>query len=117
MNLRMRPANENARELEPPRQLTLYARAHWERFEAWLSDNPLMWTLFVRFAREAMNAGHTRYSADAVCHRIRWHVDIEVRSVDTFKVNNNHVAFLARRFERMFPEHAGFFQLRRRRSA
>jgi hypothetical protein len=112
-----RPANDNARLMRAPMQLTLYERSHFVRFEAWLADNPAVWVLFEKFAFEAVGTGRSHYSADAICHRIRWHCDIETRSNDGFKLNNNHVAFLARRFMRKHPEHADFFRLRERRSA
>lgn len=103
--------------MEAPRQLSLFARAHELRFEAWLANNPEVWRLFERFAFEVIAAGHDRYSADAICHRIRWHVQVETRDHDGWKVNNNHVAYLARRFARVHPEYEGFFQKREQKSA
>lgn len=85
------------------------------QFRQWLQDNPHVWTLFVEFTRRAISAGHKHYSADAICHRIRWHVDIETRDSTGFKINNNYTAYLARRYERLYPQHAGFFRLREQR--
>jgi hypothetical protein len=94
------------------RQMPLvFVRAHEEAFRTWLSDNPEVWRLFERFALEVIKAGHDHYSADAICHRIRWEVDVETRG-DQFKINNNHVAFLAREFERRHPRHVGLFRTR-----
>lgn len=97
-------------------QLSFYERAHEASFRQWLNENPNMWTLFVRFTQAVIASGHAHYSADAICHRIRWHVHVETRDPAGFKINNNHVAFLARRFEAVYPEHAGFFRMREQRS-
>lgn len=102
---------------KPRLQLSLFERAHQAAFEAWLRDNPRMWDLFVGFTQRVIAAGFRHYSADAICHRIRWHVDVEVIDPGGWKINNNHVAYLARRFEKFYPQHAGFFRLRERRTA
>jgi hypothetical protein len=99
------------------RQLVLFARAHASAFQQWLTDNPRVWELFVAFTQQAIGAGFAHYSADAICHRIRWHVQIETRDDSGWKINNNHVAYLARRYEQIYPQHAGFFRMREQRSA
>lgn len=97
-------------------QLSLFERAHRAVFEQWLRENPEVWRLFVQFTFAVIRTGRTHYSADAICHRIRWHADVEARG-DSWKINNNHVAFLARRFEEEHPAHAGFFKMRVQRCA
>ncbi len=84
----------------------------FERFDA---DNPEVWQLFCRFAREAIASGLKRFSADAIQHRIRWHVAIETRGGGGFKLNDHLTCFYARKFVRLFPEHRGFFETRQRR--
>lgn len=96
------------------RQLALFGSAREAAFRAWLRDNPRIWELFVKFSFAVMQAGHRHYSADAICHRIRWHVQIDIKDASGFKINNDHVAFLARRFAEVYPEHAGFFRMRER---
>lgn len=99
------------------RQMALVLEpASVEAFQRWLRSNPHVWLLFVKFTHDVIAAGHTHYSADAICHRIRWHVDVETRDGSGFKINNNHTSFLARRFERQHPEHAGFFRMREQKS-
>jgi hypothetical protein len=68
--------------------------------------------MFVRFTFEAIEADKKHYSADAVLHRVRWETSVRERSGE-LKCNNNHTAYLAREFHRRFPEHRGFFRLRR----
>lgn len=84
-----------------------------QRFRDFHAANPMVYELFKRFAFEAISAGRKRYSSDAVCHRIRWHVDIETRSDDGFKLNDHYTAFYARLFMEDHPQHAGFFETRR----
>jgi len=83
-------------------------RDAFERFDA---DNPKVWELFVRFTKQLIARGFKHYSADAVLHRVRWETAVETTG-DAFKVNNNFVSGYARKFEREYPEHAGFFRMR-----
>lgn len=82
------------------------------KFTQYHYDNPKIYELFKRFAREVARSGMKRYSADAVVHRIRWYVDIETRSRDDFKITNNHVAFYARMWRHEYPRHKNLFQYR-----
>jgi len=77
--------------------------------------HPEVWDMFCRFTLEAINSGRRNYSADAVMHRVRWENDIAVKpgdENDQYKINNNHIAFYARKFKNYFPQHAGFFRMR-----
>ena len=44
-------------------------------------------------------------------HRVRWETGIETKG-DEYKVNNNYISAYARMFERVYPEHQGFFRKR-----
>lgn len=79
-------------------------------------EHPEVWRLFVRFTNQAIAAGRSRFSADAVCHRIRWESVVE-GGADGVKLNNNFSAYYARMFEAAYPLHAGFFGFRARKSA
>lgn len=87
-----------------------------DRFKAFHRANPGVWALFRQFAHEAKQAGQTRFSADAILHRIRWHVRIETRSSDGRKINNDFAAYYARMLMADEPEFAGFFELRTTRA-
>jgi len=78
--------------------------------------NPRVYELFEYYTFQTIQAGHKRYSADAVVHRIRWHVNIETRPVDEFKINNNFVSYYARLFMRKNRQYSGFFETRVRTS-
>ena len=91
------------RALQLQQEVTRFHRAHSE-----------VWEHFERFAL-AKAATHMHYSADAIMHRVRW--ETESAAEKDFKINNNYVAFYARRFARVHPEHAEFFRMRRQPSA
>lgn len=86
-----------------------------QRWRAWIAENEHVYRLFERFTLEAIAAGHHHYSADAIVHRIRWHTGVETRG-DEFKINNNYVRFMARRFAAEHSQHAGFFRAREQRA-
>lgn len=99
-------------ELRPPEVPTRASQLDEEARE-FLRSNPTFWRLFSRYVRELIDAGVTRYSADAVVHRIRWHTT--VRGGSPYKANNNYVACFARIWNATYPEHA-IFETRERRS-
>lgn len=70
--------------------------------------------LFEKLAFEVITTGRTRYSSDAILHRIRWHFQIERGDAD-FKCNNNWTAGLSRWFMAKHPKHSEFFETRERR--
>lgn len=78
-------------------------------------ENPHIWQLLKRFAFEAKNAGVTKIGISLLIERIRWEVQVVVKSKDGYKINNNHRAFYARRLMRKFPELASLFEIRKQR--
>jgi hypothetical protein len=86
-----------------------------KKFWAYHDENPHVFRLFARYAQMAVNAGHKRFSADMVLHRLRWNTMVETFS-DKFKINNNYSAYYARLWMRENPEHDGFFSTRVLRS-
>jgi hypothetical protein len=79
------------------------------------SDNPVVYRLLVRFAREWRALGNEHGSMQLLCERMRWEFATSVRSTDGFKLNNNHVAFYSRLLEDQEPELEGFFRKRQQR--
>ncbi len=84
-----------------------------EKFDIYHANNPHVYTLFEKFAKEAAQY-RKRYSADAVAHRIRWETMISTEG-DDFKLSNSWVAFYARLFMKKNPEYDGFFQVKQQR--
>jgi hypothetical protein len=79
-------------------------------FLAYDKDNPQVWTVFEKFAKQVVDTGREYFGAKAVMERVRWFSVVEAN--DTFKVNNNWVAFYARKFGLKYPKHADFFRIR-----
>jgi hypothetical protein len=84
----------------------------WPTFWSFHEANPEVYRLFKRFTLQAIRAGRQHYSAYAVCHQIRWHIEIVKRHEGDWKLNNNFIPFYARVFHRDFPQHADFFETR-----
>ena len=77
----------------------------WE----WHHKNPHVWELFERFTLEAINSGRKHSSAWLIVNRIRWETEIVTRGSD-FKISNDFIAYYARYFMALYPQHEGFFQ-------
>ena len=84
-------------------------RAHVNAFHA---RHPDVWDKFVRYTFERIAAGYKHYSAAAIIQRIRWDTPAGGNGDEQFKINNNYAPFYARRFARLFPAHAQFFETR-----
>lgn len=85
------------------------------RFERFHRDNPHIYRLFDRFAREVIAKGHRQFAARAIFHRIRWETMV-VTTGEDFKINNNYSAAYARRWMQDNPEYEGFFRTRATRN-
>lgn len=81
-----------------------------KKFEQYHRENPRVYDLFVKFTYEARNAGHKNYSIWAIANRVRWHVDIDTKSSDGFKISNNHLSRYSRLIMKNNPHMAGFFR-------
>ena len=88
----------------------------YDQFLEFHKNHPEVWTLFEKYAQEAISSGLTHYSARAVVHRIRWYATVEMKSGEDFKINNNFSPYYGRLFMHRHPEHRGFFRVRIRRS-
>lgn len=80
------------------------------------TNNPNIWEWFKRFAFDAISSGREHYSSNSIFERIRWHVEIDTKGEDV-KLNNNYRAYYSRLFHMVYPEHDGFFHIRRCTSA
>ena len=88
-----------------------------KQFQEYDQNNPHVWHLFKRFAKEALDAGHKVLSASLIVERIRWEVNVVTYSNDPFKVNNNHRAFYSRKFMTEHPEYGNVFRTRTQHAA
>lgn len=69
--------------------------------------------MFEAYAVEIAGRGFSKYSADAIGHRIRWHEQVERGNRD-FKVNDHWIRPMAVWFLARHPELPEFFELRER---
>lgn len=89
-----------------------------QRFLAYHRANPQIYRLIVHYAREAMYSGHrTHYGISMIYERVRWHVNIETRSEDEFKLNNDYRSRYARLVMEQEFDLADFFEIRKLKAA
>lgn len=82
-------------------------------FRQFHRDNPEVYRLFRKFARQALDAGMPSCGARLIGERIRWHVRIETQSDDGFKVNDHHWPYYSRLLMLEEPRaFDGFFERR-----
>jgi len=82
------------------------------KFEKFHEQNPGVYSLFLRFTKEAKAAGRPRFSGWMIANRIRWYTSIETKGEDC-KISNDFIAVYVRLIVYLFPEFEGFFQLKR----
>lgn len=87
------------------------------RFEQFLAENPHVYRLFRQYAEQLLARGWDRYSADAILHRIRWHLNVEVAGDPAPKLNDHFTSRLARKLAGEDERFRSFFEFRRLRSA
>ena len=92
-------------------------RSIQERFEKFHRANPRVYSLILLYSRQVKARGYAHYSINAIFERIRWHVFIETRSEDDFKLSNDYRSRYARLVMEQEPDLADFFELRELRSA
>jgi hypothetical protein len=86
------------------------------RFAEYDRLNPKVWLLFEKFAFRSIQRGRKRVSAKMITERIRWETYIETVGDEPYKINNSFTAYYARKFEALYPVHAGIFETRALRS-
>lgn len=83
-----------------------------ERFEAFHLANPLVYRALVRFAGQAIDAGHDRLSIWLLANRLRWEAIVSTTG-DDYRINNNFLALYARLAMAKEPRLDGFFETRK----
>lgn len=84
---------------------------HEKKFWEYHRENPQVYALFDRFAREAVARGRKHFSAYMIFERMRWYTIIETGG-DEYKLNNNYRPYYARLWLRKNPDHADLFEIR-----
>ncbi|MND52515.1 hypothetical protein D3C80_435320 [compost metagenome] len=87
-----------------------------EQFNDWLELNPSFFPIFEQHTFDLINAGVTKSSAWLVANRIRWEVLIKTYG-NEYKISNDFIALLARKFMADHPKHQGFFTVKEMKRA
>jgi hypothetical protein len=72
-----------------------------KQFEEFHANNPNIFRLFCYFTKQVINAGHQKYSAEAIFNQIRWYTTVETRG-DEYKVNNDYKPYYSRKYMKEF---------------
>jgi hypothetical protein len=83
-----------------------------ERYREWAEKNPDVVALFLRFARERMAQGR-RFGMKALWERVRWEEPFSMERTDGWRLNNNHVSYVARDLLALEPRLVHFITTRR----
>ncbi len=81
------------------------------KFHIFHLNNPEVYALFDRFAREAIAAGRFTLSAKLIFERIRWETQV-VTTDRAYKLNNNYHAYYARLWMFKNPQSKASFRTR-----
>lgn len=85
-----------------------------QRFKQFHLANPEVYEEFKRLANQMKRTGRKQYSAETIINVMRWH--FEIKSTDTFKLNNDFKPLYARLLAWECPEFSEFFEFRKVRS-
>lgn len=84
------------------------------RWLEWHKANPAIWRYFEQFAIEALDRRKRRLSHWLIINRIRWEVYVVTTGGD-FKISNDFIAFYARLWRHLHPEHKDLFNIKHMR--
>jgi hypothetical protein len=87
-----------------------------ERFTEYHRQHPQVYRKLVNLARQAKGAGFSHYGMKALVERLRWHMTVERKSTEPFKINNDFASRYARYIMSMEPDLSDFLEVRRLRS-
>ncbi len=82
------------------------------RFEKFHAENPHIFELVVKFAKQLKARGRTRYGMKSIAERVRWEMAVETDG-DDFKINNNYMSCYARLLILKYPEFRSMFKTRK----
>ena len=82
-----------------------------DRFRKFDSENPQVYEAFQGIASQLLARGRKQHGARAILERVRWDFSLATTG-DEFKINNNYVAFYARKLIAQDSRFVNFFALR-----
>ena len=87
---------------------------HAAGFRQFHLDNPHVYALLVKLARQGVKAGRSKLGIGMLFEVVRWHYTVNpITTTGTdFKLNNNHRAYYARLIMELEDDLADIFELR-----
>ena len=83
------------------------------KFEKYDEENPEVYRLLVRLARQWVSAGHSKLGIKTLIERLRWEFHVTAsKDVDGFKINNNFAPYYARKIMTENRDLEGLFETR-----
>lgn len=70
----------------------------------WMRINPEFLQEFAVYAVKIRETGKRKYRAYTICELLRWESDVTTRGDETFKINRNHIPFIARYILELLPQ-------------
>lgn len=92
-------------------QLNLFEGIDNKEFIEYHKTYPHLYEAFKEIALKTKAMGFAHYGANGIFEIIRWKT--AERGDGVFKINNNYAPLFARLFDNEFPEHKGFFRMRK----
>lgn len=86
-----------------------------QKFERFHSDNPHIYRILVRLARQAAKAGRRHFGIGMLYEQMRWSYFVQTTGED-YKLCNNYRSRYVRLIEKQEPDLKGFFILRELRT-
>lgn len=87
-----------------------------QRFLEFHAKNPHVYGHLLRFTREAKDAGLTKVGLSTLLGRVRWYLQIEVDTTDSYRLNDHYGPFYARTIMYVNLDLDGMFDLREARA-
>ena len=85
-------------------------------FLKWLPNNLHVWNAFCDQAFNVRRRGFKHYSSRTIVHFLRHHSAV-TEAGGAWKINNNYSPYLARLFDKRFPNLAGLWEYRETKRA
>ena len=82
-----------------------------QKFEKFDRENPEVFSLYCRFALQALKQGAKRLSGRLIYERIRWETTVVTTDRD-YKLNDHHLPHYNRKFVSAYPHFADYFEFR-----